>query len=359
MARNSASNSPRIALVLGGGGMAGYAFHCGVLDALQRSTGWDPRTADLIVGTSAGAIVAALLRGGVAPASIRKRLLESVDSPDDMSSLQLLAGRSPRAIPKFWTGPASMQMASSELRRGRQLRPIYLLTALLPSGRLQLNSISNPIEDLYDNEWPAEPLWIPATDLDSGERVVFGRDELETSVGDAVRASSSLPGFFSPTVIKGRRFVDGGVGSAVNANLIAEMGSAGAANPAAGTPAEDTDDLERPDLVIVLSPLSIARPALSRPIATVVRAWPRRQLQNEIRRIQKLEVGTLVVEPTEAVVRSMGLNPMDPKRMQSIAERADESVGPLLTPDTSTLLEKAAAANPSPPDAYYPSALDA
>ncbi len=353
MAQKRGSKSPRVALVLGGGGMAGYAFHCGVLDSIQRTTGWDPRTAELIVGTSAGAIVAALLRGGVPPLAIRERLIESVDNPDYMSALQLLAGRSPRAIPKFWTGPASVQMATSEIRRGRQLRPIYLLTALLPSGRLQLDAISDPIEELHDQQWPAEPLWIPATDLDSGDRVVFGRDPLEASVGDAVRASSALPGFFSPVKIAGRRFVDGGVASAVNATLVAEMGTPeGSQSNGSSVPA-----MEPPDLVVVLSPLSIARLAVTRPVATVVRAWPRRQLQNEVRRIHKLEVSTLVVEPDEAVVRSMGLNPMDPKRMQSIAARADESISSLLDADTAALLEKAAGANPSPPDAYYPNAL--
>src|SRR4051794_24014559 len=58
----------RIGLVLGAGGATGHAFHAGVLSALAERTGWDPRTADVIVGTSAGSGVAAMLRVGL-PAS--------------------------------------------------------------------------------------------------------------------------------------------------------------------------------------------------------------------------------------------------------------------------------------------------
>src|SRR5690349_11033193 len=55
----------RIALVLGAGGVAGGAFHAGVLAALAEATGWDPRAADLMVGTSAGSITGASLRAGL------------------------------------------------------------------------------------------------------------------------------------------------------------------------------------------------------------------------------------------------------------------------------------------------------
>jgi predicted acylesterase/phospholipase RssA len=54
----------RIGLVLGAGGVVGHAFHAGALAALEDETGWDPRSADVIVGTSAGSVVAALLRAG-------------------------------------------------------------------------------------------------------------------------------------------------------------------------------------------------------------------------------------------------------------------------------------------------------
>ena len=64
-----------VALVLGGGGIAGYAYHAAALAVLQRMTGWDPRTAELIVGTSAGSNVAAILRGNVPVGEALDRIL--------------------------------------------------------------------------------------------------------------------------------------------------------------------------------------------------------------------------------------------------------------------------------------------
>jgi NTE family protein len=57
--------NPRVGLVLGAGGTVGQAYHAGVLAALEHDLGWDPRTAEVIVGTSAGAITGALLRLGI------------------------------------------------------------------------------------------------------------------------------------------------------------------------------------------------------------------------------------------------------------------------------------------------------
>src|SRR5437763_16853595 len=61
---------PRIGLVLGAGGMVGHAFHAGVLAAMSEATGFDAREAEVIVGTSAGSVVGALLRAGLAPADL-------------------------------------------------------------------------------------------------------------------------------------------------------------------------------------------------------------------------------------------------------------------------------------------------
>src|SRR3954470_11006049 len=58
----------RVGLVLGAGGLVGQAYQAGVLAALEHDLGWDPRTADIVVGSSAGSITATLLRLGV-PAS--------------------------------------------------------------------------------------------------------------------------------------------------------------------------------------------------------------------------------------------------------------------------------------------------
>src|ERR687897_3414735 len=63
----------RVGLVLGAGGGGGHAFHAGVLSALEQMTGGDPRAADVIVGTSAGSVVAAMLRAGFSAADVANR----------------------------------------------------------------------------------------------------------------------------------------------------------------------------------------------------------------------------------------------------------------------------------------------
>ena len=76
------SSSPRVALVLGAGGSVGHSFHVGVLSALADELGWDARAADLVIGTSAGSVVGAGLRAGLAPADMRARALGRPLSPE-------------------------------------------------------------------------------------------------------------------------------------------------------------------------------------------------------------------------------------------------------------------------------------
>ena len=213
------TEAPHIGLILGGGGIAGYAFHCGALGALGFEAGFEPRTAEVIVGTSAGAIAAAFLRGGVTAATMRDRLVAGIDDPEEMARIRLLAGRSTQAIPRLWAGPGSASLALGQLRRGRDLRLTKLVTGLLPEGRLSLDAITDPIDTLHGDLWPQRRLWITATDLQSGRRVVFGHDE-RPPVARAVEASAALPGFFVPARIGSATYVDGGVGSPFNADLL-------------------------------------------------------------------------------------------------------------------------------------------
>src|SRR5207244_1647388 len=64
------------------GGVIGHAFHAGVLDGLCDATGWDPRDAEVIVGTSAGSVVGALLRAGFSPRDLAARSTGDPVSPE-------------------------------------------------------------------------------------------------------------------------------------------------------------------------------------------------------------------------------------------------------------------------------------
>lgn len=320
------ASAPAIGLVLGGGGIAGYAFHCGVMAALDQA-GIDPRNAELMIGTSAGAITGALLRGGVTAVDIRDRLVASIDEPEELAKIRLLAGRSRRAVPQLWTGPGSPGLAMAELRKGRGLRLTRLAAGLLPTGRLDLDPVSEPLDNLFGSGWPDRPLWLPATELSSGRRVVFGRD-LRPPVAEAVAASAALPGFFTPARIGNRAYIDGGIGSPFNLDLVLEY---------------QRGDGRPLDLVVVAAPLSLHRADRSSPLNTVARALPRRRLRREVAEVTEAGVPVLSIEPDRATAKAMGLNPMDHHDLDEIVARAGELAENRLTnarASTRSILER-------------------
>ncbi len=169
---------PRIGLALGGGAARGFA-HVGVIQVLEEA-GIKP---DLVTGTSAGSLVAALHASGRNGAQLQ-RIAETMDE----------------ATFTDWTLP----LFSRGMLRGDALaRYVHQQVG----GRR--------IEDL------SLPLGILATDLQSGQGVLFQRGDIAT----AVRASSAVPGLFQPVNISGREYVDGGLVAPVPVRQARQMGA--------------------------------------------------------------------------------------------------------------------------------------
>jgi NTE family protein len=168
--------APRVALVLGGGAARGFA-HIGAIKALEAQ-GIVP---DLVVGTSAGAVVGALYAAG-----------------NGGFELQKLAIQMEEGQVSDWSLP------DRGVIRGEALQ----------------NFINNAI-----GQRPLEKLprlfGVVATDLQSGEAMVFRIG----NTGMAVRASSSVPGVFQPVKINGREYVDGGLVSPVPVKAARDMGA--------------------------------------------------------------------------------------------------------------------------------------
>ncbi len=286
------TKAPRIGLALGGGGIAGYAFHAGVLGAIQEKTGWDPRTAEIIIGTSAGSGIAGLLRGGVSVSEMVARMLSISTNPGDMSRLRRASGRGASLQGGLWFGPSSPKLMAREILRLHRIRPANIVVAALPNGRVDNDVLGDQNSKLHSC-WPEEPTWIPAVSLDTGDLTVFGRDEgrSDVSFADAVAASCAIPGFFRPVKIDGERFVDGGVRSMVNVDLLTEL------------------DL---DLVVVLSPMSLDEFSPRSPFASVLRGYPTLQLAKELAVLEAAGIPHLTFEPDRATAKAMGANPMDP-----------------------------------------------
>jgi NTE family protein len=166
----------KIALALGGGAARGFA-HIGVIKALEAQ-GIVP---DIVVGTSAGSVVAALYAAGMSG-----------------FELQNLALQMDESMVADWTLP----------NRG-----------VLKGMALQ-DFINQKVKSLSIQRLP-KPLGVVATDLQSGEMVLFRRGD----TGIAVRASSAVPGVFQPVEIGGRDYVDGGLTSPVPAQSARSMGA--------------------------------------------------------------------------------------------------------------------------------------
>jgi NTE family protein len=299
----------RIGLVLGAGGSVGLAYHGAALAALADVTGWDPRDAAILVGTSAGSISAAMLRAGL-PAGDLMRITEGLPLSDQGARLAA-NGRPRRPRPKpddvLHIRPVADLLGVVHGLAHVRSHPLGpLLAALLPSGGIPTHAISNGIDAIHPAGWPPAPLWLCAVQLRDGKRVVFGQPgEPGARVGQAVAASSAVPGYFRPVAIDGRRYIDGGMRSLTNADLLRAM------------------DL---DLVIVSSPMSQAsgRPTLS-PLGALRQAG-RWQLGYEMALLRRAGLPVVAIEPGRRVTQVMGLNPLDAKPRGSVSRVTYASV---------------------------------
>lgn len=166
----------KIALALGGGAARGFA-HIGVIKALEAQ-GIVP---DIVVGTSAGSVVGALYASGMGGFELQKLALQMEESM-----------------------VADWGLPNRGVLKGEALQAFI-------NQRVK----NQPIQKL------PKPLGVVATDLQSGELMLFQRGD----TGTAVRASSAVPGVFQPIEISGRDYVDGGLTSPVPAQSARAMGA--------------------------------------------------------------------------------------------------------------------------------------
>src|SRR5215212_7131399 len=223
----------KIGLVLGAGGIQGGAWLTGGLDALAGETGWDPASADHVVGTSAGAMMGALCASGVPPwfmvahsrgevfpgiADARGRPAREADRSGGATF------RPHRGLPR--PGPGSWTLLARTLRRPDRHTPAAALSAWLPRGLISTEPLSEQIRRVVPSGWSPHPnLWIVACDYASGRRVAFGREDAPPAdLADAVAASCAIPGFYRPVTIAGRRYVDGGLWSTSNLDILRNEG---------------------------------------------------------------------------------------------------------------------------------------
>lgn len=251
--------------MLGGGGVAGIAWITGLLAGLAEA-GQDVTGAGTVIGTSAGANVAAQVGSGL---SLEELVARQVDPA--------LQSRELMAVIDWDKFAADMEPytagASTQADRLRNLGRFALDTDTVPEPE----RIKVVESRLPSREWPVTPTKLTAIDCATGELTVFDAASGVRLV-DAVAASSAVPGVWPPVTIDGRRYMDGGVRSADNADL--------------------ADGAER---IIVISPLGLNSPLPSpMPLPEVLAG---------------LKAGgatVTVISPDEASVAAIGTNALDP-----------------------------------------------
>jgi NTE family protein len=198
----------RTALVLGGGGITGIAWEIGVLAGLAEA-GTDLTGADLVVGTSAGSVVGALLASGSDLAAVYERQLAPATG-------EQVARLNRATVAQF--GWAMLRSRGRDVEFRRRIGALALAAekaGLTPSEQERLDVIG---ERLAGTQWPQRQLVITAVNAETGEFRTLDRNS-GVPLLHAVAASCAVPGVYPPVTIDGRRYVDGGMRSAANADL--------------------------------------------------------------------------------------------------------------------------------------------
>jgi NTE family protein len=252
----------RRALVLGGGGITGIAWEIGVLAGLAEA-GVDLTGADLVVGTSAGSVVGAQLTSG---ADLEALFARQLEPPTGEQAARMTRS----ALLRY--GLAALRSRRDDVGFRRRIGALALAAeraGLTPTEQERLDVIGSR---LVSREWPDRDLRITAVDAQSGEFRVLDRTS-GVPLLQAVAASCAVPGVYPPVTIDGRRYVDGGMRSAANADLA-----------------------EGHDRVVVLAPI----PRGMGPLASLDA-----QVTGMVARVA-------VVSPDDASRRAIGRNVLDP-----------------------------------------------
>ena len=279
-------------LVLAAGGIVGEAWMAGVLAGIEEATGIDFRRTEQLVGTSAGAIVAATLAAGRPPRRPPAPPPPTGDGGDDAAPASVLAAAAERAVGTAASaalavaGPLAAPLVAAAAPAGALARALVL--ARVPPGRASLDDLRDS-RALRDARFDGR-LRVVAVDRATGRRVVFGAPGApHAAVGEAVAASCAVPGVYRPVRIGGREYVDGAVWSPTNLDVAA-----------AGRGTE----------ILCLSVFAAPPPALPAPLAAI-RAGARAIEAVEARIVRRRGAHLRIVGPDARSAAAIGGRLMD------------------------------------------------
>ena len=312
--RASCRSHTRTGLVLGAGGVLGAAWMTGALACVQDRLPQAAADVDLILGTSAGSVLAAALR---CRASFAEMAAWQSGAATALlgESAALAAQNGPLPpLPRLRFG--SVPLACAALLTPHRVPPWVGASAWLPHGRGQHAALRSLVTALHRRHhqqaggggtpppWIDGRTWIAAMDYDTGQRVLFGRPGApQASLPEAVVASCSIPGWYEPAKIGGRRYVDGGVHCATSLSALS------------GTDVHD---------IYVLAPMASTEP--DHPLQPHVRIERRlrqlitRILLRQAKRLAAQGKRVTILTPGPRDLAVMGANLMDSRRTAAVLE---------------------------------------
>jgi NTE family protein len=275
------------ALVLGGGGPVGIAWEAGLLAGLDEG-GVRLADADFIVGTSAGSFVGAQLAMGREAGALAKPILaETPPAPQPTRE-----GKPAAAPPDLTMLFTKMQEAMSGKRPGNEVRAeigAWALSQKTISEEAFIATFGRSFSSLPEDAWPDRNYACTAVDAESGEFVVWNK-AAGVGIVRAVASSCSVPGVFPPITIKGRRYIDGGMRSATNADLAKGYDAA---------------------IVVAVTGGASNDPAMER---------FRKMLDNEVNVVRESGARVELIVPDDASLKAFGINLMDSRRRPGAAK---------------------------------------
>ena len=317
MSSSHGGDGVRRGLVLGAGGVLGFTWMVGALSALEQEEGFDVRSVEACIGTSAGSILAALLGCGVGVDAVLRHQ-HGIPLPTDPSIGWDYDRDSGRTVPpRPGLGVGSPDLLLQVARHPLQVPPLAAASALLPRGRGTLQPVERMVAalaggllagqddpaDFHRPQWPVNPrVWVVAMDYGAGKRVAFGREGAPPArLSEAVTASCAIPGWYRPVTIAGRRYVDGGTCSPTSLDLMAGLGL---------------------DEVYVLAPMaSFAYDRPRSPAARMERTWRRtvtRRVLGEAATVRESGTSVILLGPGPEDLRAMGANLMNHRRRTDV-----------------------------------------
>ncbi len=256
------------ALVLGGGGLTGIAWETGVLAGLAER-GVDLSDADLVVGTSAGSVVGVDVRAG----KPLEELFKAQSAPT--AATEVYAKMGSTVMLRY---AMAVSLTRNPVVAGKRIGRVALRTKTETEAERRRVFESR----MATLDWPAGDLKITAVETASGDFSVFDANSGVRLI-DAVGASCAVPGIWPPVTIDGKRYMDGGMRSATNADLAAGY-----------------------QRVVVIAPLHQG----FGPIASVA---------SQVRRLEAEGSRVVVIKPDAAALQAIGKNVLDPANRPAAA----------------------------------------